>query len=57
MSRTTRQHGATEAFSRVQIDALLTDAGWNLTDGANMLIEHAFPDRSLEDYALYDQTG
>lgn len=23
----------TEAFSRVKIDALLRDAGWNLTDG------------------------
>ena len=25
--------GTTEAFSRVKIDALLKDVGWNLTDG------------------------
>ena len=33
MSPTTRRPGATEAFSRIRIDALLEDAGWNLTDG------------------------
>ena len=25
----------TEAFARVKIDALLQDAGWNLTDGSS----------------------
>ncbi len=38
MSRTT------EAFSLVKIDALLKDAGWNLTDGVSVLFEHALPD-------------
>ena len=32
----------TEAFSRVKIDALLRDAGWNLTDGVSVLFEHAY---------------
>ncbi len=41
MSRTSIQHGTTEAFSRVKIDALLSDDGWNLTDGASILFEHA----------------
>ena len=36
----------TEAFSRVRINALLTDAGWNLTDGTSVLFEHALPDGS-----------
>ena len=35
--------GTTEAFSRVKIDALLADAGWNLTDGVSVLFEHALP--------------
>ena len=33
--------GTTEAFARVKIDALLKDAGWNLTDGSNVLFESA----------------
>ena len=36
--------GTTEAFSRVKIDALLADAGWNLTDGASVLFEYALSD-------------
>ena len=31
--------GTTAAFSRVRIDALLADAGWNLTDGTSVLFE------------------
>ena len=38
MSRTT------EAFSRVKIDALLRDAGWDLIDGVSVLFEHGLPD-------------
>ena len=51
MSRTT------EAFSRVKIDALLKDAGWNLTDGVSVLFEHTLPDGSRADYALCDRSG
>ena len=47
----------TEAFSRVQIEALLTDAGWNLTDGTSVLFEHALPDGSRADYVLCDRAG
>ena len=49
--------GTTEAFSRVKIDALLKDAGWNLTDGVSVLLEHALPDGSRADYALCDRAG
>ncbi len=44
--------GATEAFARVKIDALLQDAGWNLTDGSSVLFEHALPDGTQADYVL-----
>ncbi len=47
----------TEAFSRVKIDALLKDAGWNLTDGVSVLFEHSLPDGSRADYALCDRSG
>ena len=47
----------TEAFSRVKIDELLKDAGWNLTDGVSVLFEHALPDGSRADYALCDRSG
>ena len=57
MSRTTRQYRANEAFSRVRIDALLADAGWNLSDGASVLFEHALPDGSRADYVLCDRAG
>ena len=50
-------NGTTEAFSRVKIDALLKDAGWNLTDGVSILFEHALPDGSRVDYALCDRSG
>ena len=48
---------ATEAFSRVKIDALLEDAGWNLTDGVSVLFEHALADGSRADYVLCDRSG
>ncbi len=49
--------GTTEAYSRVKIDALLKDAGWNLTDGVSVLFEHALPDGSRADYVLCDRSG
>ncbi len=45
----------TEAFARVEIDALLADAGWNLTDGSSVLFEHALPDGTQADYVLCDR--
>ena len=47
----------TEAFARVKIDALLKDAGWNLTDGSSVLFEHGLPDGTQADYLLCDRQG
>ena len=52
-----RMSGSTEAFSRVKIDALLKDSGWNLSDGVSVLFEHALPDGSRADYTLCDRSG
>ena len=49
--------GTTEAFARVKIDALLKDAGWNLTDGSSVMFEHVLPDGTQADYALCDRQG
>ena len=49
--------GTTEAFARVKIDALLNDAGWNLTDGSSVVFEYALPDGTQADYALCDRQG
>ena len=49
--------GTTEAFARVRIDALLQDAGWNLTDGSSVLFERALPDGTQADYVLCDRQG
>ncbi len=49
--------GATEAFARVKIDALLKDAGWNLSDGSSVLFEHTLPDGTQADYVLCDRHG
>ena len=49
--------GTTEAFARVRIDALLKDAGWNLTDGSSVLFEHVLPDGTQADYVLCDRQG
>ena len=49
--------GTTEAFSRVKIDALLRDAGWDLTDGVGVLLEHGLPDGTQSDYVLCDRSG
>ncbi len=50
-------NGTTEAFARVKIDALLEDAGWNLTDGSSVLFEHALTDGTQADYVLCDRQG
>ena len=47
----------TEAFSRVRIDTLLADAGWNLADGVSVLFEHVLPDGSRADYVLCNRAG
>ena len=47
----------TGAFSLVEIDALLTDTGWNLTDGSSVLFERALPDGSRADYTLCARSG
>ena len=39
-------------FSRVKIDALLRDAGWELTDGVRVRFECALPDGAQSDYVL-----
>ena len=39
-----RNYSVGEAFARVKIDALLKDAGRNLTDGSIILFEHALSD-------------
>ncbi len=46
-----------EAFSRVKVDALLKDVGWNLTDGASVLFEHTLPNGDRPDYVLCDRQG
>ena len=47
----------TEAFSRVKIDALLKDAGWNLTDWMSVRFECALPGGTQADYVLCDRSG
>ena len=54
---TVAMSGTTEAFARVKIDALLQDAGWNLSDGSSVLFEHALPDGTQADYVLCDRQG
>ncbi len=49
--------GTTEALSRVRIDALLRDAGWNPTDGMSIHHEERLPDGSFADYVLADHLG
>ena len=47
----------TEAFARVKIDALLKDAGWNLSDGSSVMFEQSLPDGTQTDYALSTDRG
>jgi len=47
----------TEAFSRVVIDAQLSDAAWNLTDGRSVRYEYTLPNGKQADYILSDRHG
>ena len=46
-----------EAFSRVKIDARLTEAGWTLTDGRSVRYEYTLPEGTRADYVLCDRDG
>ena len=48
---------ANEAFARVQIDQLLKDAEWKLTDGRSVRFEYPLDDGGKADYALFDRQG
>ena len=48
---------STEASARAKIDALLKDAGWDITDGTSVLFEYTLPDASRADYVLCDRQG
>ena len=50
-------NNSTEAFSRVKVDALLTDAAWEIGDGTSVLFEYTLPDGSRSDYVLCDRAG
>ena len=45
-------NSTTEAYACVKIDALLTDAGWSLTDGVSVLFENTLPDGTQADYVI-----
>lgn len=47
----------TEAFARAKIDALLKDAGWNITDGTSVHFEYVLSDGTRADYVLCDRRG
>ena len=49
--------GTTDTFARVKIDALLQDAGWNLTAGSSNLFQCALPDGPQADCVLCDRQG
>ena len=46
-----------EAFARVEIDQLLRDIGWKLTDGRSVRFEYPLDDGGKADYALFDRQG
>jgi type I restriction enzyme R subunit len=46
-----------EAFSRVEIDRLLKDAAWDLTDGHSVRYECRLSDGTRADYVLCDRHG
>lgn len=48
---------ATEAFSRVVIDAQLKDQGWNTHDQNSVRYEYSLPDGTRADYVLCDRHG
>lgn len=47
----------TEAYSRVKIDAQLTDVGWNLTDGRSVHFEYTLDYGTRANYVLADRHG
>ena len=47
----------TEAFSRVEIDRLLKDAAWNLTDGHSVRYEYCLSGGTRADYVLATGTA
>lgn len=46
-----------EAFSRVVIDALLADQGWNTQDANSVRYEAMLEDGTRADYVLCDRHG
>lgn len=46
-----------EAFSRVMIDAMLANQGWNTTDPNAVRFEVVMPDSTRADYVLCDRNG
>ena len=46
-----------EAFARAKTDALLSDAGWKVTDGISVRFEPALPYRAKADSVLGDRHG
>ncbi len=47
----------TEAFSRVKIDAMLKDVGWQIDDGITVRFEYTLSDGTKADYVLCDRRG
>lgn len=48
---------ANEAFSRVVIDSMLAEQGWNITDPNSVRFEVVMPDGTRADYVLCDRNG
>lgn len=46
-----------EAFARIQIDQLLRDVDWSLTDGRSIRYEYPLDDGGKADYVLFDRLG
>ena len=49
--------GGNEAFSRVKIDAMLRDVGWQIDDGHSVRYEYMLPDGTKADYVLCNRHG
>ena len=47
----------TEAFARVRIDTLTTDAAWSQTDSVGVLCKHVLHVGTQANYALCDRPG
>ncbi|OYQ25107.1 restriction endonuclease subunit R [Sandarakinorhabdus cyanobacteriorum] len=47
----------TEAFSRVKIDAMLKDVGWQIDDGITVRFEYVLSDGTKADYVLCNRRG